>query len=125
MSNVIANRETLIKKLVKNKASASAGRAFKFIGTAMLNGPDLLEAAQVQVEEEAKEYAKRLSKVNMKGSLSIRTLLLHITSFCGQGDRSTSLNIQILTSRSLQISSSFSCILLPQMRLYLNLIHLD
>ena len=35
----------------------------------MANGPDLLKTTQVQVEEEAKEPANRVSEVNMKGYL--------------------------------------------------------
>ena len=41
---VVDNRETLIKRLVKNKATTSSGSTFKFIGTTMENGPDLLES---------------------------------------------------------------------------------
>lgn len=50
---VLANREDLIKKLVETKATTSAGRAFKYIGTTMVNGPDLLEAARIENEREA------------------------------------------------------------------------
>ena len=67
LSGVIYNRETLDKKLVNNKATTSDGRAFKFIGTTMVNGPYLLEAKRVQVEEEAKEARNRVSVVKMKG----------------------------------------------------------
>ena len=49
--DVIVNRETLIKKLGKNKATTSAGLAFKLIVKTMTNGPDLLESTRVQVEE--------------------------------------------------------------------------
>ena len=35
----------------------------------MENGPDLLEATRVQVEEETKEAIKRVSAVNIKGDL--------------------------------------------------------
>ena len=35
----------------------------------MVNGPDLLEATLVQVEEESKESAKNLSAVNIKVDL--------------------------------------------------------
>ena len=37
--DVISERETLIKNLVKNKATTSSRNAFKVIGTAMSNGP--------------------------------------------------------------------------------------
>ena len=66
---VIVNRETLIKNSVKKKHSTSDGRAFKFIRTTTENGTDLLEATQVQVEEEARETTKRLSVVKMKEDL--------------------------------------------------------
>ena len=69
LPDVVANRETLIKKLVKNKATTYYGRAFKFIGTTMENVPDLLETTRVQFEEEAKEATKRLYVADMKGGL--------------------------------------------------------
>ena len=64
--DIIANREALIKKLIKNKATKSSGCAFKLIETTMANGPDLVETTWIKVEDEAKEEAEKVSAVKMK-----------------------------------------------------------
>ena len=50
----ISNREEMIRKIVKNKATTYSGHIFKYIQTSMANVPYLLEVTQVQVEEEGK-----------------------------------------------------------------------
>ena len=51
MPDFISNRGTMTKKLFNNRAIKSSGRTFKFIGTTMENGTNLLEATWVKVEE--------------------------------------------------------------------------
>ena len=83
--DVISNRETLTRNLVKNKASTSDGCEFKLIVMTMKNGPDLLDTTRFKVEDEEKEAAKKVSAVNMKGDLINKDAIAAYNKFLQPG----------------------------------------
>ena len=64
--DVIANRDDLIEKLVKKETTTSAGRTFKYTGTTMVNGPDLLAATRLENEHEAAATSKKKEELRAK-----------------------------------------------------------
>ena len=91
----------------------------------MENGTDLLESTWFQVEEEAKEDKDMVYAMKTNGDLIKQNAISANNKFMQSGRPPTSLNIQILTGKILQLSSSLTWLLLPWTRLYIYIINVN